>query len=78
MRSNAYRALPTALSITINVSSSLHPVDTFITLVEMSDVFATAVALRLRKMHITLFFSFLFFAFLLKGERKTVATTVTL
>lgn len=51
MRSNTYRALPTALSITINVSSSLHPVLTFITLVEMSNIFATITvkASRLRK-----------------------------
>lgn len=45
MRSNTYRALPTILFITINVSSPLHPVHTFITLVEMSNVFATVITL---------------------------------
>lgn len=43
MRSNTYRALVTTLFITINVSSSLHPSLTFITLLEMSNVFATVI-----------------------------------
>lgn len=43
MRSNIYRALSTTLFITINVSSPLHPLHTFITLVEMSNVFATVI-----------------------------------
>lgn len=42
MRSNIYRALSTTLFITINVSSPFHPSHTFITLVEMSNVFATS------------------------------------
>lgn len=43
MRSNTYRALPTTLFITINVSSPLHPSHTVITLVEMSNAFGTVV-----------------------------------
>lgn len=43
MRSNTYGASPATLFITINVSSSLHPSHTFITLVEMSNVFATVI-----------------------------------
>lgn len=43
MRSNTYGALPTTLFITINVSSPLHPLHTFITLLEMSNAFATVI-----------------------------------
>lgn len=46
MRSNTYRTLPTTPFITINVSSSLHPSHAFITLVEMSNVFATVITSR--------------------------------
>lgn len=44
-RSNTYRALPTTLFITINVSSPLHPSHTVITLAEMSNAFATVITL---------------------------------
>lgn len=53
MRSNTYIALPTTLSIIINVSSPLHLSHTSITLLEMSNAFVTVIALwwppRLRK-----------------------------
>lgn len=45
MRSNTYIALPTTLSIIINVSSPLHLSHTSITLLEMSNAFVTVITL---------------------------------
>jgi len=51
MRSNTYRALPATLFITINVSRPLHPIaHTFITAVEMSDVFASHNTMTARRL----------------------------
>lgn len=63
MRSNTYRASPAALSITINVSSPLHPLHTFITLLEMSDVFATVARPRGKEKAQSIFYPLFLFIF---------------